>query len=75
VNLFWVMTLQWGSPKGTVTNTATGVIRAGQAGELGTRQRAYAAVYKGAKQCMGVPGEAVVLFYSLEPDDLTGGTP
>jgi hypothetical protein len=75
VNWFWVMTLQWAAGPGrSATNTVHGNISAALAAELGSRRAAYLYAYEEAKSTLSVPGtaSAIVLFYSVDPDDLAG---
>jgi hypothetical protein len=70
----WIITLQWNSPLGVMTDTADGVITQEQAASLGTRIAVLAAVMASSRRSLHVPdGPVVVLFYSLEPDVLPTG--
>lgn len=69
---FWVMTLQYSNSCGTTFQTIEGTIDAEQAARLQTRAAAFRHALAASREFVSLPEgqQAVVLFFSLEPDAL-----
>ena len=68
MNYQWILTLQWATPAGARTATRVGTWTASPGD---TRSSISGKIIGQVKETEGIQG-AVVLFFSLEPDDLGG---
>ncbi|WP_301124554.1 hypothetical protein [Streptomyces cacaoi] len=67
VTFHWIMTLQTGNGR-QVTSDGTIPVRGGA-----TRQQVCAQLHAAVEQHFGLTGGSVILFFSLEPDNLLAG--
>ena len=69
MNYFCIITLQWGSVTGTLSATWTGDVPAEAAS---SRWDLFGLVIRHARHGFQIDGDASVLFFSAEPNDLEG---